>query len=353
MDVQRIGVQLAAAVLAATALAAAGVTGAHAYTPVRVVPPAPAVQRPVVLPTVDHPSASLVGSYDNGSRAQNLVGLTFDADMTPGMLRQLQAGAVASWYNRDVRETLAREHVAATVFLTGLWAETYPQEAAEMARDPLIEIGSHTYDHAAFRVPCFGLAAAGDRAWELDAAQQAIRRITGVTPRLLRFPGDCYDASDVQLAGSAGLSVVSGDIRGGDGFYLSAASISSLVLARLQPGSIVILHLHGGPNAPMTAPALRTIIAGARARGLEFGTVSQVLGLAPAAAPAAAAAQPPAPAPNLQAAPPAPPANPQAVLVALRPSPAALENGATILRSWRCSCELKAPPRYLRLAPPP
>lgn len=262
---------------------------AYAATPVQTLAAraAPAVQKP--LATVDHPPVDGVQSFDNGSRAGNQVALTFDADMTTGMLSQLRAGSIRSWYNADVIQALRDEHVPATLFLTGLWAQTYPDAARDLAQDPLFEIGSHTQDHLAFRTPCYGLGAAYDRAGEITQAASAINAATGLGSLLLRFPGDCYDRSDTALAGSLGYRVISGDVRGGDAFNQSAVSVASTVLRSVQPGSIVILHLHGGPNAPMTAPALRMIIPGLRARGLEFTTVSRLLNLEP---------PPPAPAPR-------------------------------------------------------
>jgi peptidoglycan/xylan/chitin deacetylase (PgdA/CDA1 family) len=245
---------------------------AHAVVPARQPPP------PRPLPTVDHPAVDGVNSFDNGPRSVPRVALTFDADMTPGMLSQLRAGQVKSWYNREVRDILDAEGVHATVFMTGLWAQAYPEVARSMAEDPLLEIASHTYDHAAFRTPCYGLPGTADRAGEIQRAQDQIQAVTGVRPNLIRFPGDCYDRSDVALAQQMGLAVISGDVRSGDPFNNSAPAVAAIVLRNLQPGSIVIMHIHGAPNAPMTAPALRMIIQGARARGLEFGTVSEVLG---------------------------------------------------------------------------
>jgi peptidoglycan/xylan/chitin deacetylase (PgdA/CDA1 family) len=245
---------------------------AQAVVPARQAPP------PRPLATVDHPPVDGVNSFDNGPRSVPRVALTFDADMTPGMLAQLRSGQVRSWYNREVRDILDAEGVHATIFLTGLWAQAYPEVARSMAEDPRLEIGNHSYDHAAFRTPCYGLAGTADRAGEIERAQDQIQAVTGVRPNLLRFPGDCYDRSDVALAQQKGLAVISGDVRSGDAFNNSAPAVAAVVLRNLKPGSIVLMHIHGGPNAPMTAPALRMVIQGARARGLDFGTVSEVLG---------------------------------------------------------------------------
>ena len=235
---------------------------------------------PQVPITVDHPAADGVTSFDSGQRSGRLVALTFDADMTPGMLALLRRGSVQSWYNREVIELLRSQRVPATLFLTGLWASTYQEDARALAADPLFEIGSHTVDHLTFRVPCYGLAAATNRRWEITESQHMIQAATGTAPTLLRFPGDCYAREDVSLAHELGLTVISGDVRAGDGFNPSAAAIASRVESQTRPGSIVVMHLHGGPYAPMTAPALRRIIPALRQRRLEFGTVSQLLGLA-------------------------------------------------------------------------
>jgi peptidoglycan/xylan/chitin deacetylase (PgdA/CDA1 family) len=229
--------------------------------------------------TVDHPRVDGTRSFDRGSRSGGQVALTFDADMTPGMLAQLRSGAVRSWYNQDVKTVLDSEQVPATIFLTGLWTSAYPDQARALAADPLFEIGDHTTDHYAFRTPCYGLPQASDRRWEITDSQREIAAVTGLTPRLLRFPGDCWNQDDVSLASGMGLYVLSGDVRSGDGFNRSAESIVGNVLGALKPGSIVVMHIHGGPNAPMTAVALRPIIQAIRQRGLGFATVSRLLGL--------------------------------------------------------------------------
>jgi peptidoglycan/xylan/chitin deacetylase (PgdA/CDA1 family) len=45
----------------------------------------------------------------------------------------------------------------------------------------------------------------------------------------------------------------------------------------VRPGSIVIAHCVGAPNAPATAAAMRVIIPALRARGYRFVTVERLL----------------------------------------------------------------------------
>jgi hypothetical protein len=83
--------------------------------------------------------------------------LTFDADMTPAMLRRLQSGAIGSYYNSALIDELRKRRVPATLFLTGLWMQHYPDVMRELAADPLFELGTHTWQHRAFTTNCYGL----------------------------------------------------------------------------------------------------------------------------------------------------------------------------------------------------
>ncbi len=85
------------------------------------------------------------------------VALTFDADMTPAMLRRLRTGEVGSHHNATLIAELRRLQVPATLFLTGLWTQHYPDVTRELAADPLFELGTHTWQHGPFTADCYGL----------------------------------------------------------------------------------------------------------------------------------------------------------------------------------------------------
>lgn len=105
------------------------------------------------------------------------MALTFDADMTPAMSTLLKKGIIKSWYNKPIKDTLDREQVKATVFLGGLWSKVYPKESYDLAHDPLIEIGNHSYNHFAFTKGCFGLG-------EIDnASDKNFYRVRKPNPR--------------------------------------------------------------------------------------------------------------------------------------------------------------------------
>ena len=97
-------------------------------------------------------------------------------------------------------------------------------------------------------------------------------------PRYFRFPGGCHGRSDLALVAALGETPVGWDVVSGDAFQPDARIVASTVLARVRPGSIVVLHHVGAPNAPATEAALRQIIPALRARGYRFVTLEQLLG---------------------------------------------------------------------------
>ena len=219
--------------------------------------------------------------FNRAATMQKAVALTFDADMTPNMLRDLKSGKVASWYNEAVITILRRERVPATLFLTGLWIETYPATTRNLSADPLFELGNHSYSHGGFRSPCYGLSVTreSNKTAKVQKTDALLEKHTTTFRKYFRFTGLCFDADDVKNVEAQGYTVIGGDVLGGDGFERSPAKIALGVVGHVRPGSIVILHMHGGPNAPRTANALSEIIEKLRARGYTFAKVSDLLKL--------------------------------------------------------------------------
>jgi peptidoglycan/xylan/chitin deacetylase (PgdA/CDA1 family) len=211
--------------------------------------------------------------------------LTFDLDMTPEMASQVDAGA--SWFNADALGYLLAQHVHATMFMTGMWAEMYPAVARQIAASPGLEIGNHSFSHPAFHLPCYQLGSVSRSAQlqQVQMAQRAIVWVTGVSPRYFRFPGGCYDSGALELVRAAGLIPVQWNVNSIDAFNPYPAQIAATVLAEVKPGSIVLMHLQGGANAPATADALRDIVPALERRGYRFVTVSELLAFGKAVGP--------------------------------------------------------------------
>jgi peptidoglycan/xylan/chitin deacetylase (PgdA/CDA1 family) len=219
--------------------------------------------------------------FDHAVTDRKVVALTFDADMTLKMRNELKSGKVASWYNANVIATLKEQNVPATLFLTGLWIEAYPAVTKELSENPLFELGNHSYSHGGFRSPCYGLPAVkkSNEAAEVQKTDDLLKKYAAAHQRYFRFPGLCFDADDVKRVEAQDYIVVDGDVEGGDGFEKSAKPIVANVVEHVRPGSIVILHMHGGPDAPETAVALPDIIKKLRAEGYSFVKVSDLFKL--------------------------------------------------------------------------
>ncbi len=222
-------------------------------------------------------------SFDHAATSEKIVALTFDADMTPGMLRELKSKRVASWYNEKVIAALRQEQVPATLFLTGLWIEAYTDVTTELSADPLFELGNHSYSHGAFHSPCYRLFPIADakQAAEVQKTDGLLRKYAASYKKYFRFPGLCSDAKAAKMVADQGYTVIGADVDGGDAFEKNPKWIVSVVTTHVRPGSIVVLHLHGGDNAPETAAALPDIIRKLRAEGYSFVKVSDLLKLPP------------------------------------------------------------------------
>jgi peptidoglycan-N-acetylglucosamine deacetylase len=216
----------------------------------------------------------------HGSRSRRDVALTFDADMTPLMLLLLEEGKVHGWYDRRVTDELRAARAPATVFLTGLWARTYPAVVRRLAADPLFELENHSWDHAAWEQPCYGLApvqgAARKRA-EVTRTVMLLARIATIRPRFFRFPGGCQNEADVRLVESLGEKPVQWDVVSGDAYLRDPRAVEQQVVRQVRPGSIIVMHLIGAPRTPATAQALRMLIPALRARGFRLVTLRALL----------------------------------------------------------------------------
>ena len=261
----------------ASTLPAGGGTGTAGATPTV---PAPASPSPRSATT---PGATRPGTrppvVDHGPRTGNRVALTFDADMTDGMLQSLRTGRVKSYANLRIIELLEREQLPATFFLTGKWVERYPDLTRRLAGNPRFELANHTYGHLAFTPDCYDLPRVPSRQMTEDVAKtfSVIEPYGGRQTRYFRFPGLCHDGAALAALAPLGLTVVDGDVVSGDPFATAWEPIVRAVLSKVQPGSVVIMHVTEA-NAAMTDEALPHILAGLRERGLTPAPLSEVLG---------------------------------------------------------------------------
>lgn len=193
------------------------------------------------------------------------VAITFDACAT----RTQDNG-----FDRPIFEILKREQVPATIFVSGRWVETHPGEMAELAADPLIEFGDHSYDH-----PHMSRLSPERMAEEIDQTEAALGRF-GRRGVAFRPPFGDLDRRVLHVVQEKQLPAVLWDVVSGDpSARTTTAGMTHTVLRDTRPGSIIIFHING--RAPKTAEALPGILSGLRARGLKFVHLSELLAGSP------------------------------------------------------------------------
>ncbi|GHF80620.1 polysaccharide deacetylase family protein [Streptomyces filamentosus] len=243
-------------------------------------PAAPGPKRaPAAPPTMAAGPQGRTPVYERrtGRSTEKTVALTFDADMTADQGPRAARGE--RFDNPELIATLRRLGVDATVFMTGRWAEEYPDQARSIGTDPRFEIANHSYSHYAFAEPCYGLptVAGPDMAADVKRAFDSFRDAgaVNVVP-YFRFPGGCYDDAALHALAPARVTAVQWDVVGGDAFAKDPDAVAEQVLSGVRPGSLVVLHCTRSA-APATERAIRRIVPELRSRGYRFVKVSELM----------------------------------------------------------------------------
>ncbi|BFO16523.1 polysaccharide deacetylase family protein [Streptomyces sp. KM77-8] len=244
-------------------------------------PPRPAPSAPSAPATLAPGPSGLTPVFQHGPRTgDRTVALTFDADMTADQGARAAAGE--HFDHPRLIATLRALKVPATVFMTGRWAEEYPDQARSIGRDPLFEVANHSYSHYAFTGDCYGLpTVSADRMRaDVERAYDVFRKV-GVPDAkpYFRFPGGCYDRTALKALTPAGVTAVQWDVVGGDAFATDAKAVAAQVLEGVRPGSVVVLHCTRSA-APTTERAVREAVPELRRQGYRFVKVSELIAAA-------------------------------------------------------------------------
>lgn len=242
------------------------------------VPAVDEATKPTPTPTAPQPVPPVAVS--NGDRSVGKVALTFDADLSQYTLNRIYNGTMPEQYNVAVVDYLERTGTPATMFVTGLWTERYPLAMQRFAANDIFEIANHSYSHEAWTSNCYKLpyiTDVGTKQAQVSQTSAAIAAYTGEQPRYFRFPGLCHNPDDVALVASMGLVPVDTDIAGSDAFAKNPYAVAQSIAAQAQPGSVILLHLNGAPNAPATLQIVEQLLPMLSERGLQPVTLAELL----------------------------------------------------------------------------
>jgi peptidoglycan/xylan/chitin deacetylase (PgdA/CDA1 family) len=197
--------------------------------------------------------------------SEPVVALTFDACAT----RRHGYG-----FDRATYDVVKAAGVPVTIFVSGRWLEFHEAEAAELARDPRVTFGDHSYDHP--HMQRLGAARMGA---ELDKTEAALARL-GKKSVAFRPPYGTWSRRVVEVARAHGLPTVTWDVVSGDpSKHTTTARLVRNVVDHARAGSIVVFHING--RGRHTAEALPTILRDLGGRGLRFVSLADLLALAP------------------------------------------------------------------------
>ena len=201
---------------------------------------------------------------------QERVALTFDAC----------GGTRGSGYDKKIIALLRKENVPATLFLNSRWIEAHPHVAADLAADPLFELGNHGWRHRPLTVAgqsaygITGTAGPGEAYDEILRGLHAVAELTGKVPRWYR-PGTAWaDDVGVAIAHRLGLRVVSFSINVDAGATAGKKEVAAN-LKKARRTDITLAHVnrpHGRTAEGLAQQLPRMIRA-----GRHFGTLSRVL----------------------------------------------------------------------------
>jgi peptidoglycan/xylan/chitin deacetylase (PgdA/CDA1 family) len=239
-------------------------------------------------PPIAHEPDGLTPVFARAAQpAEKTVALTFDADMTADQGPRAADGE--RFDNPALIAALRKLNVPSTVFMTGRWAEEYPDQAKAIGNDPLFEIANHSYSHYAFTSSCYGLPVVRKEAMRADVGRAfaAFRKAgaRNVVP-YFRFPGGCYNDAALRAIAPAKVTAVQWDVVSGDAFATDADAVAEQVLAGVRPGSVVVMHCTRSA-APVTEQAILRIVPELRSRGYRFVKVSDLMRDRPRPRPAA------------------------------------------------------------------
>lgn len=169
-------------------------------------------------------------------------------------------------YIEPILKTLKEENVKATFFLDGSWLKKYPDIAKQIQAEGH-EMSNHAYSHPDMKD--LNRAAAYS---QIEKTEDLLKATLNVNNKWFAPPSGSFNQATVQIAYEQGLKTVLWTIDTVDWMKPSADSIIRKISAKLEPGALILMH----PTSS-SRDALPGMIASAKAKGYQIGTVSETL----------------------------------------------------------------------------
>ncbi len=183
-----------------------------------------------------------------------------------------------------ILEVLAAHQATATFFVLVPKAKEHA-DLVRRAADAGHEIALHGPDHR--RLPTFSM---GDVRKRLTGARRDLEAIVGRPVTRMRPPFGAQSLRSYVATRRAGLDPVVWSADAEDWVDRTPAAIADIALARVEPGTILLLHdaWEGDPSSTDVAPTfdraemVNRFLSGLRERGYAASSVERLLATAPA-----------------------------------------------------------------------
>ncbi|GGS68889.1 polysaccharide deacetylase family protein [Nonomuraea spiralis] len=170
-------------------------------------------------------------------------------------------------YAGTLLDTLKKYDAKATFFLEGQYVNSRPAFVKRMVAEGH-EVGNHSYKH-----PDFTKIDAGVIRSEIKKTQDAVKKASGVEPKLLRPP---YGLADIQVSDVAtefGMPMILWTAGSHDWDTKNEEAIKKKVLEVAERDGIILMH----DWVKQTVDGMPSIIKSLQAKGYRLVTVSDVI----------------------------------------------------------------------------
>lgn len=178
----------------------------------------------------------------------------------------------AAWGNEDTADILSileKNNVKATIFMTGGWVESYPDDVKAILAAGH-DIGNHSENHKNM-----SKLSTDEMRSELLDVHERVKRLTGYEMTLFRPPYGDYSNEVIQTATSLGYNSIQWDVDSLDWKDYGVDSIINTVCNHKHLGNGSIILCHNG--AKYTAAALDSLIKNLKDQGYELVKVSDLI----------------------------------------------------------------------------
>lgn len=169
-------------------------------------------------------------------------------------------------YIPGILKTLEEHQTKATFFFDGSWVKKNP-DLAKIIKEAGHEIGNHAYSH-----PDLHQRSVAETTEELQKTNDVIKETLGIRPKWFAPPSGSFNETTIQVADQLDMKTILWTVDTVDWRKPTTSEMVNRVVTSVENGSMVLMH----PTKP-TAEGMERMITDIKAKGLQLGTVSDLL----------------------------------------------------------------------------